>query len=475
MELLYDKLIKYSEADYYPCHMPGHKRNAAGRLPIQLFQTDITEIDGFDNLHHPEGILLSRQKKAAEMYGSDRCYYLINGSTGGILSAISAALPEGGHILMARNCHMSAFHAAYLRKLTISYLYPESISGYDICEAISPKQVQTALEEEPDIGAVLLVSPTYEGRIADISAIAHITHQEKLPLIVDEAHGAHLGFHESFAQNSCRLGADYIIHSVHKTLPAMTQTALLHINGGLANGRLLERYLRIYQSSSPSYVLMASIDNALRVVETDGKARFQSLADNWFKLQEDLQGCRYFKVLPDESGRQDIGKLVISVRKSGLSARQLYDMLLQDYHIQMEMAGGTYVLAMFTIGDTKEGFERLTFALRDIENRLDTMTVSVPDYPGTDWTSHEIGETLAYPLAEAWDHECREELLPACIGRRAGTFIRLFPPGIPIVVPGEVLTEKIVFQITKYLQEGLPVQGVRREKAGYFTDIFADC
>lgn len=144
--------------------MPGHKRNACGSLPKEMYLRDITEIDGFDNLHQPESILLDLQKEAAALYGAEESFYLVNGSTGGILSAVSAALSQGGHLLMARNCHKSAYHAAYLRTLTISYLYPQVLKEYDIFDAVSREQVQRALEREPDIGAVLIVSPTYEGR-----------------------------------------------------------------------------------------------------------------------------------------------------------------------------------------------------------------------------------------------------------------------------------------------------------------------
>lgn len=251
--------------------MPGHKRNAWGELPAQLYRLDITEIDGFDNLHQPEGILKELQEQAAACCGAEESYYLVNGSTGGILSAVSAALPASGHILMARNCHKSAYHAAYLRNLRTSYLYPKMLEDYDIFDMVSPEQIEEALDKEPDIQAVLLVSPTYEGRISNIRQISEIVHARGIPLIVDEAHGAHLGWSDAVHENSCRQGADLVIQSVHKTLPALTQTALLHVNGTIVDRERLRRFLHIYQSSSPSYLLMASIDNALQYMERDGK------------------------------------------------------------------------------------------------------------------------------------------------------------------------------------------------------------
>ena len=366
--ILTKKLRSYGQSDFYPLHMPGHKRRVFGQMPEEVFRMDITEIDGFDNLHQPEGILQELQQYAATLYGAEETYYLINGSTCGILSAVSAAVPEGGHILIARNCHKSVYHACYLRNLVISYLYPELLEVYDICEPITCRQVQEALEREPDIDAVLVVSPTYEGRIADIEKIAGVVHAKGIPLIVDEAHGAHLGFAERFAQNSCRLGADLVIHSVHKTLPAMTQTALLHVNGNMIDRNKLRRFLHIYQSSSPSYVLMASIENALWQVQ--GREMFDKFIHRWEKMCDMLSTMQNLSILPTGE-KQDIGKLLVSVKKTGLSGQQLYDMLLEKYHIQLEMAAPSYVLAMFTVGDDEDGYVRMTEALLEIDARLE--------------------------------------------------------------------------------------------------------
>ena len=288
---LYRRLKAYSETDEYPYHMPGHKRQVCGELPQEIMNIDITEIDGFDNLHAPEEILLRLQEEAARLYGAEESFYLVNGSTCGVLAAISAAVPKGGRLLMTRGGHKSAYHAAYLRNLTISYLYPEMMQEYDIYDAITPEQIAEALAKEPVPDAVFLVSPTYEGRIADIEKIAQIVHSKGIPLIVDEAHGAHLGLAEGLAKNSCQCGADLVIHSVHKTLPALTQSALLHVNGNRIDRDRLRRFLHIYQSSSPSYVLMAGIDNALQVVEEQGDYLFTKFQINYLRMLTELSEC----------------------------------------------------------------------------------------------------------------------------------------------------------------------------------------
>lgn len=503
MGKLYDKLEEYGKSDFYPYHMPGHKRRASVGLPEELARLDITEIEGFDNLHQAEGILRELQERASKLYGAEETFYLVNGSTCGILSAISAALPLGGHILMARNSHKSAYHAAYLRTLTISYLYPDLLSEYDIAEAVAPEQVRKALDDKPDIGAVFVVSPTYEGRIADIKAIAGIVHEKGIPLIVDEAHGAHLGLAEGFAENSCRLGADIVIHSVHKTLPAMTQTALLHVNGDRINRTKLERFLHIYQSSSPSYVLMGSIDNALQLVENQGTELFKNFRERFLKLLENLQVCRHLQFIPFQEGRQDIGKLVISAKKTGLSGQQIYDMLLQEYHLQLEMAAGSYCLAMFTIGDTPEAYERMEKALLEIDRKigegnvqelcradnLDMVDVGCKDIVGPENRNVDVANSLCtatqiiseqkpqcrkpIPLSRAWDMPYERVPLRDAVGRRVAEFVNLYPPGIPLLVPGEVLQAQQYEMLLEYFAQGLTVQGAEKEMP-HFIKVLTD-
>ncbi len=470
---LFKVLKQYGESDYYPYHMPGHKRKGFGDLPQELAGMDITEIDGFDNLHHPEGILKKLQEKASRLYGAEESFYLVNGSTCGIQSAISAALPRGGHLLMARNCHKSAYHGAYLRQLRLSYLYPDMLEKFGIAEAITPGQVADALEQEPDIGAVLLVSPTYEGRLSDVGAIAEITHEKSIPLIVDEAHGAHLGFGEGFAENSCRLGADLVIHSVHKTLPAMTQTALLHVNGELIDRERLRRFLHIYQSSSPSYILMASIDNALELVDRQGGRMLADFYRRYKGMAEQLEHCKCLQFVPWEPEKQDIGKLVIGSGGCGISGQRIYDILRDEYHLQLEMAAGDYCLAMFTVGDTEEGYSRMAQALsaldRDIaDGRL--LPDKRPSGRRDEKAEAHTGQTRI-PFAEAWELQWEWTPLSESAERHAADFINLYPPGVPLLVPGELLTEETVRLLESYLEQGLKVQGIEQREIPWIKTI----
>ena len=257
MKYLEEELKTLAESDMYPFHMPGHKRNM--KLQVNPYAYDITEIDDFDNLHEAEGIIAQAQQRAAELFHAEKSFFLVNGSTCGILAAISAAVPKGGRILMARNCHKAAYHAAYLRGLQISYVYPV-ITQFGIQGSIRVEDVAAALQEDASIQAVVITSPTYDGILSDIASIAELAHSYNIPLIVDEAHGAHLGFYSYFPQAAIQLGADVVIQSLHKTLPSFTQTAILHMNKGLVRQEDIIRFLSIYETSSPSYLFLAGID-----------------------------------------------------------------------------------------------------------------------------------------------------------------------------------------------------------------------
>ena len=288
-ELLINRLAAYARSDMYPFHMPGHKRrtgpeesfmNSCTDSFTNPFAVDITEIEGFDNLHHPEGILKDSMKWAADVYGADQTYYLINGSTGGILAAVCGSVPRGGRILVSRNCHKSVYHGICLNQLKTSYVYPQEIEGLGIQGGITAEDVDRMLNRYMDTQAVLIVCPTYDGIVSDIEAIARIVHRAGLPLIVDEAHGAHFRYDAMFPVSALDLGADVVIQSVHKTLPSLTQTALLHIKcnrpdgGCYADRERIDRYIHMVQSSSPSYVLMASIENSIYQMEQTDTAPY---------------------------------------------------------------------------------------------------------------------------------------------------------------------------------------------------------
>lgn len=468
MERLYRALEIYSQEDYYPFHMPGHKRNPDTVNTDLPFDRDITEIDGFDNLHHPEGILKKAQETAASVYDTKECYYSVNGSTAALLAAVSATVPRNGQILVARNCHKAVYHALYLRNLIPTYVYPQMDPKWWINGGISSDKVERALAENPEIKAVLLTSPTYDGVVSDIEKIAEIVHRYEIPLIVDEAHGAHFHFSNYFPTSAAELGADLVIQSFHKTLPSMTQTAVLHNCSDRVDSRLIRRFMGIYQTSSPSYILMASIDACMDTMAAEGKQMFRDFTRILEQTRKRLSVCKYIRLVDPVKGENgvfdyDRSKLVFSTRASLLSGSDLYHILLDRYHIQMEMESENYALAIAAVGDREEGFERLCQAIEELDQeQADLIKAGIPaeENKKLDTRSMHFVLTQMMSMADAMEAPTEKCPLEESIGRISAEFAYLYPPGIPLITPGEQITGQFIRNMRIYMEEGLYLQGL---------------
>lgn len=431
-------LTEYSDSDMLPMHMPGHKGKAFS-FP-NPYCIDITEIPGFDNLHDAQEILKASMDKAASIYKSDKSIYLVNGSTCGILSAIMACVPKKGHILLARNAHISAFHAVQLLDLRVTYLYPQNCSKYTICGSISPEEVKAALDLNPDISAVLIISPTYEGVLSDISSIAEICHCHNIPLIVDEAHGAHLPFSEELPASAISQGADIVIQSLHKTLPSFTQTAIMHIKSQFADTNKILSSLKIFETSSPSYLFLAAIEQCISYMNTEGKALLSAHVKNIYSIRKEISRLSNIQLLEKTDGVYDIDITRLALFTSA-DAHILDDYLRDIQHIQTEMALTSHIVCITTLCDTREDLIRLLEALKAADKYMDSLKAAATDTnkavminqcPKSDLT---IAAALECPkvrlsLNEAINHICCE-------------YIYAYPPGIPIILPGEILTQDI--------------------------------
>lgn len=469
--MLEQKLQQLAQSDCYPFHMPGHKRQPFSDFP-NPYAIDITEIDGFDNLHHAQGLLREEQELAAELYGSKRSFFLVNGSTCGILAAVSAAFRRGGRILVARNSHKALYHALELRQLVPVYVYPK-VTSRGLQGQIRAEDVRRALDEYTDIRAVVITSPTYDGVVSDVAAIAELAHSRGIPLIVDEAHGAHFGFHEAFPENATRLGADAVVMSVHKTLPAFTQTALLHLCSERLAEEEVARFLQIYETSSPSYVLMAGISRCVHMLaEPSARELFDAYARRLAAFREQMQGLAHLRVLgaedfaPEEAFAFDPGKLILYTGDSGMSGNRLAEKLLEKYGLQMEMSAATYALAMTSVMDRPEGFARLAAALEELDaaaggNASGTQTAAGENASGVQ-TAAGIYREQERCMEISAAVEAGRETVPfaAAENRISADYIYLYPPGIPILVPGERISRETLADLAECRRMGLQVEGI---------------
>ena len=525
---LFQKLNSYAQSDFYPFHMPGHKRNVLlssdpfeGNSNISALSgflspesIDITEITGFDDLHHPEGILKEAQERMADVFGAHKSFFLVNGSTAGILAAICACTKKGGRILMARNCHKSVYHAALLQELSIDYLYPDvtehgiagSISPDEVVRKISDAQISESLTDNSSNGAmtyqnenepshyqaIVITSPTYDGIVSDIAAIAEIAHAHHIPLIVDEAHGAHFGFSDAFPKKALAYGADIVIESLHKTLPAFTQSAALHImDSPYVDEAKIKQYLSIFQTSSPSYVLMAGLDQCTQFLQAGSSELFSAFEKKLAAFYEKtaslknicvLFATEHLQVLTDtyntdkhlqhlaeicKSDRatiyqKDPSKILISADNIGMTGGELFAVLRDNYHLELEMASLHYVTALTSIMDTQEGFDRLIAALEELD-QIDSYSANNTDGTVVGSNAHVkiiSGQKSPIKLHEAVDLRSESIPLSSTVGSVCADFIIPYPPGIPLLVPGEQITDEHIGQISRNLENGITVYGI---------------
>ena len=449
------KLQDYAASGAYPFHMPGHKRQLeATDFP---FSIDITEIDDFDNLHHPEGCIKEIEDTAARLYNAERAFLLVNGATGGILSAVKAMTYRSGKVIVARNCHTSVYHAIELLGLVPVYYLPDQPKGERIYRCfgnVDPDKLDQLLNQHSDAKLFVMTSPTYEGICSDVFAIANICHRHGVRLLVDEAHGAHFPFHYAFPENAVACGADCAVVSLHKTMPAMTQTALLLLND-IAFEQRMQSALAVFQTSSPSYVLMSSIACALGYAQSHPDA-FDAYIKRLQRIEERLTKLKKLFLLFHDRGEElknvfayDRGKLVISTHKANLSGIALANILRKKYNLEIEMAASDYIIAMTSVCDTDDGFERLANALVEIDSKCDTaqkekkssLFGALPERRFLPCECDTIS-AKAVPLSEAAGRTTMEDFFA-------------YPPGSPIVVRGEVLTEEILCLLREMTAKGV--------------------
>ncbi|MGN0489097.1 MAG: aminotransferase class I/II-fold pyridoxal phosphate-dependent enzyme [Ruminococcus sp.] len=435
--MLFDSLKNNSRI---PFHMPGHKRNfklLGNDLPYSI---DITEIEGFDNLYNPEGYIKEIEDKAKKIYHSDNSFVLVNGSTVGILAGINSVVNQGDTVLIARNCHKSVYNALEISKANVEYLVPNS----DKYGVFSPVDVTLFKEKVINIHPKLVVitSPSYEGVMSDVESICNIAHSDNIPVMVDAAHGAHL---IDYYKNC---SADIIIMSLHKTLPALTQCALAHINGSLVDAQKFRYKLSVFETSSPSYVLMSSVEKCLVFID-ENKNRFIEYYDCINYLHNQLKSLKVLKDLCYD----DLGKIVIFTGYSNITGVELSDILRQSYNIEVEMASSKYIIAMTSVCDDFNNYSLLFIALKEIDSNLEYKLHNLPDnisLPKKEKDSFQIINTESIDLDKA-------------SGRISGEYIWAYPPGVPIIVPGEIISREVIEYIKLSIDCGVTIQSTYKE------------
>ncbi len=451
---IFDKLRELEEKNAYPLHTPGHKRNIRF-MPYDFRLYDYTETEGTDNLHIPEGIIADAQKALAELIGADSSYISVNGGTGGMMASVLACCEPGDNVLVASNCHKSVYNGLIMAGVNPIYISPQ-ITEEGLCGGISIRDIFRAFESY-DIKAMIITSPTYEGFTCDVRTIADIVHKHNSILIVDECHGAHFIFSDVFPASAISQGADVVVNSWHKTLPCLNQSAVLSIKGGRIDESRIKEAMSMINTTSPSYPIMASVDHARELLSKD-KNLFSSYIQILKEARHELAHCKTLKLVNDSIKGQchiadvDISKFTIMVRTE-LTGVELGKLLLDKYNIRIELAGLHHIVALTTVADDSKGIKKFVKAITELDKKyerkfieripLSAAPVSIPKMTPRDvWFSKR--ETVGYEDA---------------IGRIAASSVIPYPPGIPLIPMGQIITKESIETIRQLKAAGISVIG----------------
>jgi arginine decarboxylase len=471
---LLEALTDYLEDGVVRFHMPGHKggRNldpqVARLVGEQAFALDITGVEGMDDLHQPQGVLARAQELLAEAFGADYSYFLINGTSCGIQALLLTLCNPGDKIIVPRNMHKSMIAGVIFSGAHPLFVAPEVDASRGIALGVTPGRIQQVLDQHPDARGVLLINPTYYGTSSDLEGIGAVLAAYNVPLVLDEAHGPHFYFHPGFPRPGLAAGAAAVAQGMHKLLGGLTQSSVLHLKGEGLERERLEASLRLLQSTSASYLLLASLDGARRQMVLHGRQLLEETLARARWAREEINKIPGLSCLgKEEAGRPgfddlDETKLTVTVKDLGLTGQQVELILRYQYNIQVELSDLFNILLMVTIGTTDRDIEKLLFALRDISNRR-------REFAGRGELLRRAEGLLEEPLIpelvllprEAFFRPSRVVALEAAAGKISAEVVTAYPPGIPIVCPGEGLTPEIIDYLILIREAGLRISGPR--------------
>jgi len=461
---IFEALQNYINEGTIPFHVPGHKQGRG--LPEfvdfvgeNVLKIDLTCLPDTDNICNAFGPIKEAEELAAEIYGADKAFFLVNGTTSGIQAMIMSVCKQGEKIIIPRNAHKSAIGGLILSGATPIYIEPELHQEFGIAMCITPESVERALTRHPDAKAVFVVYPIYYGATADLQEIVKIAHSYGIPVIVDEAHGGHLRFHPSLPMSAIEAGADLVASSTHKLAGSMTQSSMLLLQGSLINPAAVKAVMNLTQTTSPSYVLLSSLDLARKQLALRGRELMDTVLSLAQKVRDEVSLIRGYRLMGENIIGQfgcigvDPTKITINVTELGMSGYQMEKLLRSRYKIQAELSDLYNVVFIVTIGDTEETIMTLINALKEIAGGCapDKVVRFCPPLPA-------IPEVAVTPR-EAFYNETRSVPLREAVGEISAESIMAYPPGIPLICPGERITQEIIDYVQILKHENADLQG----------------
>ncbi|WP_370221792.1 aminotransferase class I/II-fold pyridoxal phosphate-dependent enzyme [Cytobacillus sp.] len=463
---LFSGLLAHAKKDPVQFHIPGHKKGAGidpefrEYIGDNALAIDLINIGPLDDLHQPKGIIKEAQDLAAEAFGADKTFFSVQGTSGAIMTMVMAVCGPGDKIIVPRNVHKSVMSAIVFSGATPIFIHPEIDENLGISHGITTESVSKALELHPDAKGVLVINPTYFGVSADLRKIVEIAHSYNVPVLVDEAHGVHIHFHDELPLSAMQAGADLAATSVHKLGGSMTQSSILNMKGNLVSAKRVQSILSMLTTTSTSYLLLASLDVARKRLATEGKDLIQKTIDLAQSIRRRINDidrlyCVGEEILETKAAHDyDPTKLIISVKELGMNGFDVENWLREHHNIEVEMSDLYNILCIVTPGDTEREADILVSALAELATerkgnteKLETQ-VLLPDIPVLSLTPRDAfyADTELVPFDESE-------------GRIIAEFIMVYPPGIPIFIPGEIITKENLRYIKTNMEAGLPVQG----------------
>lgn len=463
---LFSGLVEHAKKNPIQFHIPGHKKGAGIDNEFRQFigdnalSIDLINIGPLDDLHSPKGMIKKAQDLAAEAFGADHTFFSVQGTSGAIMTMVMAVCGPGDKIIIPRNVHKSIMSAIVFSGATPIFIHPEVDKNLGISHGITNDSVAKALEQHPDAKGVLVINPTYFGIVADLKKIVEIAHSYNVPVLVDEAHGVHIHFHDQLPVSAMQAGADMAATSVHKLGGSMTQSSILNVREGLVSAKRVQAILSMLTTTSTSYLLLASLDVARKRLATEGKELIEKTIELAQYIRKEINEIEHLYCVGEEilgtkaTFDYDPTKLIISIKDLGLTGFDVEMWLREKYNIEVEMSDLYNVLCIITPGDTKREADILIEALKDLSKQFHHLSgkvaaqVLLPDIPKLALTPRDAfyAKTEIVPITEA-------------VGRIIAEFVMVYPPGIPIFIPGEIITQDNLSYIQKNMEAGLPVQG----------------